>query len=415
MASLEKHYHALIGLDENWTVQNVDLDIMKNSVVIKLLFKGKKVVCPVCDDACSIADHAPERSWRHLDTMQFETILTARVPRSRCKKCGVKTVGVPWADKNGRFTLMFEAFVIKVLQACSSTSAAVELVKIDWKTANEIMKRAVAKGLLRRDTDELLHLGIDEKSFRKGHNYVSVLTDIDGSRVLDVVEGRKEENADELLQTLPKEQRDKVAAVAMDMWPAFINSAEKNLPEAEIVHDKFHVSKHLNEAVDKVRRSEHKALKEVYEKSPLTSSKYLWLSNPEDFREETQVKFAEVKKRAELTARAWSIKESFADFWHYVYPENARDFFDSWYGWAIRSRLDPIKKSAKMLKAHLDNLVTYCSHRITNAASEGFNSKIQSIKANARGLKVFASYRVRILFYCGKLDMQPLEEANTCH
>jgi len=218
-----------------------------------MVHRGDAVTCPECDAACGLADHGPERTWRHLDTMQFETVLRARTPRTKCQTCGVKTATVPWAGKHSRFTLLFEAFTIEVLQACGNVKNAATLLNLNWKSVHRIMERAVERGLACRELDSLQYAGIDEKSFRRGHSYVSILTDLTGHRVLEVVEGRTEEATDKLWENLTDKQKEQIEAVAVDRWPAFANSIETNVPQAEIVHDRFHISKHLNEAVDKVR------------------------------------------------------------------------------------------------------------------------------------------------------------------
>ena len=116
------------------------------------------MVCPESGAACSIEDHAAERSWRHLDAMQFQTILPAKVPRCSCETCGVNTIAAPWAEKHSRFTLLFEAFSIDVLQASQSIQSAALLLGIDWSTAQVIMKRAVSRGLERRSLDQVSHV-----------------------------------------------------------------------------------------------------------------------------------------------------------------------------------------------------------------------------------------------------------------
>jgi len=148
---------------------------------------------------------------------------------------------------------MFEAFTIEVLQACGNVKSAATLLSLNWKSVHRIMERAVERGLACRELDSLQYAGIDEKSFRRGHSYVSILTDLTGHRVLEVVEGRTEEATDKLWENLTDKQKEQIEAVAVDRWPAFANSIETNVPQAEIVHDRFHISKHLNEAVDKVR------------------------------------------------------------------------------------------------------------------------------------------------------------------
>jgi transposase len=133
----------------------------------------------------------------------------------------------------------------------------------------------------------------------------------------------------------------------------------------------------------------------------------LWLFNPENIHESRKEEFEALKNQELKTARAWAIKESFRWFWSYCYAGHARNFFKDWYSWASRSRLEPIIKAAKMIKKRLPNVLTYFKHRITNAMSEGYNSRIQSIKSNARGFKNFTNYRTRILFFCGKLELKP--------
>ena len=407
METTTEHYRLLLGLDDSWDVVRVDLSLEKRRVEISLEYVASGGTCPECKATGPIADHAAERRWRHLDTMQFETILIARTPRVQCKECGVKTMNVPWAEKHSRFTLMFEILAIEVIRACGNIKSAAGLLGLHWDAAHRIMERAVERGLSRRNTDSIEHVGIDEKSFRRGHNYISLMTDLDASRVLEVTEGRDEAAANQLWKSLSPENKRKIKAVAVDMWPAFLNSILKNTPKADIVHDRFHVSKYLNDAVDKVRRQEHKKLRKENGESPLTGSKQLWLFNPENFSDSQAFRFNDLKDLELKTSRAWAIKEQFNWFWGYTYSKNAKKHFRKWYGWATRSRLKPIVSVAKTLNRHLKNLLTYFRHRITNAKSEGFNSRIQSIKSAARGFRSFENYRTRILFYCGKLDLIP--------
>ena len=406
MDALRFHYRQLLGLDDSWKVSSVDLSTEDKRVSIGLTFVGKSVCCPECSSSCSMKDHAPERQWRHLDTMQFETVLTARVPRSNCAKCGVKTISIPWAGKHSRFTVLFEAFVIEVLLAASSVSKAASLVRLGWDGVHDIMRRAVKRGLQRRDTDEVTQVGIDEKSFGRGHDYVSLMTDLSKSRVLEVVEGRDEESAGKLWESLSKTQREKIEAVAIDMWKAFENSVRQHAPRAEIVHDKFHIAKHLNDVVDKVRRQENKVLRKDGD-DRLTGTKQLWLFASNNLQETRRQELDALKQQDLKTSRAWAIKEHFRWFWSYCYAGHANNFFKDWYAWASRSRLPPIIKVAKMIHSHLPNILTWFRHHITNATTEGFNSRIQAIKANARGFTNFQNYRTRILFFCGRLQLKP--------
>lgn len=408
--TLKDHYGMLLGLDSNWSVADVRLDTECRRVEVDLKHGGGRVTCPECRGACPLADHAPSRSWRHLDTMQFETVLTARVPRSRCAKCGVKTTAVPWAGRHSRLTLLFEAFAIEILGIAANVEAARKLLGLSWDGAQQIMERAVARGMARRDLGEVARVGLDEKRFLRSQSYLTALNDLDEGRVIEVVEGRTAEDAADLLGALPAEVARNIEAVAIDMWPAFIKAIREKLPGADIVFDRFHVSKHLNEAVDKVRRSEHKELSSRGV-TDLAGSKYAWLKAEGNLHETQRSVLEELCGKNPETSRAWAIKESFNSFWASRNAAFAETVFRDWYSWAIRSRLEPVKKVARMIKKHMYGLETYFEHWISNAASEGLNSRIQSIKSAARGFRSFANYRIRILFFCGKLDLMP----ETCH
>lgn len=404
---IEEHYGKLLGIESPWSISDVKLDMAGQRVDIAIEYTDDVGPCPECGVISPKHDDRAERTWRHLDTMQFATYLHCSLPRVRCKEHGAKTVNAPWAGKNSRFTLMFEAFAIRVLLAARSVEEARKLLGLNWHQVDAIKARAVERGLARRKASAIPYLGIDEKQFRSGHRYITSLVDLEGSRVLDVIEERTEEACKTLIdQALSAKQVSKVKAVALDMWPAYTNAVEALLEQADIVHDRFHISQHLNEAVDKVRRQENKELVKQGD-DRLKGTKFSWLSNEENLKDHAKERFSDLKCSELKVARAWAIKESFRDFWAYSVAGWAQRHFDNWYAWAIRSRLAPIKEKAKMLKKHLPNILTYFKHPISNAASEGMNSKIQTVKANARGYRSFTGFRNSILFYCGGLSMAP--------
>jgi len=404
---LEDHYGQLLGVKTPWDISSVDLKLEDHCVDIVIEYTDDQGACPECGTACPKHDSRKKRTWRHLDTMQFSTYLHCEIPRVRCKTHGVKTVAIPWAGKNSRFTLLFEAFAIRVLTAARSVEEARKLLGLNWHQVEAIKERAVQRGLARRKEAPICYLGIDEKQFRSGHRYVSNLYDLAGGRVLEVVEERTEQACNTLIeQALTPKQQAGVTAVALDMWKAYANAVEEKLPQAVIVHDKFHISQHLNKAVDQVRRQENKALIAQGD-GRLKGSKFSWLSNEENVKEKFVERFNTLKHSDLKVARAWAIKELFRDFWSYTYAGCAKRHFNRWYSWAIRSRLEPIKAKARMIKNHLPNILTYFKYPISNAVAEGLNSKIQTVKANARGYRSFSGFRNSILFYCGGLDMAP--------
>lgn len=397
-------YSQLMGVEAPWKVVSVDLLVKEKRVEIRVEC-GQEVWADEQGGRMHIHGYQ-ERTWRHLDTCQCQTLIIARVPRLKDEEGKTQLIPVPWAEKNSRFTEMFEAFAIRVLQAAANISEACKLLNVSWDQCDAMMKRAVERGMGRRQEESVKYVGLDEKSFLKGHQYVTVMTDIEGKRVMDVAFDRDTKACDQLWEKLTQQQRGQVEAVAMDMWEAYRKSTEAYVPDSCIVHDKFHISKHLNEGVDQVRRQEHRELMKEGD-DILKGSKYSWLKNPRNMTREESRDFQRLKKEALKVARAWGIKELFSEIWHKTTGEGMRRFFKKWYGWASRCQLAPLIKKARMIRDHLDRIITYAAHPITNAVAEGLNAKIQSLVTNARGFRTQESFRTRILFFCGNLDLTP--------
>lgn len=411
--TVEEHYGKLLQLPAPWEVRKVEEDLLGQRVAVWLRWPdGVKAPCPVCGERMPVYDRMEERAWRHLSVMQYRLELRCAVPRCRCEEHGVKTIKAPWAEPGSRFTLHFEAFAVRVIEACRSLSQAAALLDLHWDSVQRIIDAAVQRGVARRTTEGIRRVGLDEKSFLRGQSYVSLMTDLDGQRVLEVVPGRSIESCVKLWEALPREQRAQVAAAAMDMGAPFIIGTTQMVPHVDIVHDRFHVSKPLNEAVDKTRREESAKLAAKGDDT-LKRTRYLWLhgQTPEDQKEH----FEDLLETNLRTARAWAYKEQMVEFWLQSDAAAGSAFFAHWYHSVMRSKLPALKKVAKSLKAHLGGLLTYFKHRITNALTEGFNSKIQALKADARGFRRFDNYRTRILFFCGKLDLLPSLDSPTTH
>jgi transposase len=401
-------FQNLLELKEPWRVVAVELKDAEHSVEIEVEWPVScKVPCPECGRACAVYDHAGVRWWRHLDTMNRTTRICCRMPRSHCPEHGVKTMTAPWAGAGARFTVEFEAQTIDVLLLARSQSQAAQYLALSWHQVHAVQLAAVERGLRRRSLEDIKHVGLDEKSFGRGHHYGTVLSDLDHPRVLEVVEHREQASAERALDALSPAQRATIEAVALDMWPAFMGAAAVKVPQADLVHDRFHVVKHLNEAVDTVRKQEHAELSESSH-DWLTGRKYLFLKNPDDWKAEEKQCFQELRKKDLKVTKAWSVREIFQSFWLFSSKTAARAFFRQWLAKANACDLSPVTKVATMFQNHLAGLLNYITHQITNAVTEGFNSKIQMIKSCARGFRSFPNYRIAILFHCGKLDLHPL-------
>lgn len=405
-----EYHRKLLNLPPPWEVRSVDVDIETLSVTIDVFWPAQTFApCPECQQLGPVKD-SKKRMWRHLDTMQFKTFLRCDVPRVDCAEHGVLQVFLPWSDPKSRFTAMFEKVAAEILRSCKNQSQAAGLLRLSWKQVHRIQELSVAKALVLRKKEPIRHLGIDEKSFLKGHRYVTVLCDLDKKRVLDVAQGRDEAAAQKVLEGLSEGQKKAVEAVAMDMWEPFKTAVQKQIPKADVVHDRFHISGYLTRAVDSVRKGEHRDfLKQGVE--VLKGTKYLWLTNQCNWDAEQKSSYRELKGICLKVGRAFSMKEAFREFWTYVYQGPAEKFFDRWYFWATHSRLKPMIEVAKTLKRHLGNILTYFRHRISNSAAEGLNGKIQSLKADAHGFRNFENFRTAILFHCGGFKFNPLKMA----
>lgn len=231
-------YARILGITSPWLVRDVELDEESHTVVVHLKHSTGPLACPECGESCPGYDSQPRR-WRHLDTCQFQTILSADVPRCECPEHGVGQLRVPWAEEHGRFTALFESVAIDwMLEA--GRAATARRMRLSWAEADGIMKRAVARGLARRKQELYPLLGVDEKSFQKGHEYVTVVCDLEQKIVLYVGDERSQASLDGFYDSLTDAQRNAVEAVAMDMCQAYVASTTDKLPDgaSKIVFDK---------------------------------------------------------------------------------------------------------------------------------------------------------------------------------
>jgi transposase len=403
-------YQRLLGLESPWTVSRVELNVKEQRVDIWAGHpEGARWPCPDCGTTVALYDHAEERAWRHLDSCQFQTYLHARPPRVQCPTHGVRQVRLPWAEARSRFTTLFERLAIDVLLETDITGAT-RILRISWDEAWHIQERAVARGRKAKGVQgPPTQLGVDEKAAAKGHRYLTLVTDLERGTVEYVGDDRKQSSLDGYFLGLTDAQRAGIEAIALDMWEPFIQSIQTHVPEAasKMVFDRFHIMQHMGEAVDRVRRGEHRALRALGDET-LTSSKYLWLYGAENVPAHHEDRFLSLLKMDLKTARAWALKESLRHLWSYRRQGWAERHVSRWYFRATHSRLEPVIAAARMVKRHLPNILTYFRHPITNAVSEGLNSKIQTIKKRAYGFRNREHFKTAIFFHCGGLNLYPV-------
>lgn len=397
----------LLHIQQPWRVSLVEVDDDELTVTVHVrIDDGVDVHCPTCHAVVPRYDRR-RRTWRHLDTMEFSTFVTAEIPRVECPEHGVRQLSVPWAEDSSRYTVAFECFVIDWLKEASVNAVALQC-RLSWAAIAALMKRAVDRGLERRDLDPPVHLAVDETAFQKRHEYVTVVTDQQSGAVVHVADDRSIESLDTYFAELTPEECARIESVSMDMWPAYIRVVERYVPYARerICFDKFHIAKYLADAVDKVRRAEHRELRaEGFDW--LTGTKHRWLQNPATMSRALWRSFDELRRSTLKTARAWSLKECAMMLWHYSSRTWARKQWKKWITAALRSRLEPLRRVAATFRRHLDGIINAVVLKKTNATAESVNSRIQRLKYRACGYRNRQRFRTAIMFHCGKLNLYP--------
>jgi len=391
-----------LGLSKPWYVARNELDTVKRQLEIGIDFeRGGTFPCPECGRGGCKAYDTEERRWRHLNFFQFETVLSARVPRVDCGKCGKRPVQVPWARPGSGFTLLFEALLLTMVPHMPVAAAARLLGEHDtrlWRVIHHYVDQAVAM----RDDSAVTRVGIDETASRRGHNYISIFVDLDAPRVLFATEGKDASTVARFAEDLQAHGGDpaSIEEVCMDMSPAFIKGARESLPNAAVTFDKFHITKIIGEAVDKTRREERN------EHHELKGQRYALLRNPETMNDE-QLDFVAdllLRKTQLKTARAFHLKLVFQDF--YLQPRtHAEAYLKKWCGWATRSRVPAMIDAARTIRKHWHGVLRWFTSRITNGLLEGINSLIQAAKAKARGYRTSRNLIAMVHLIAGKLEL----------
>ena len=301
-----------------------------------------------------------------------------------------------------------ESVAINVLVQAATVTAAARILRISWDEAWGIMERAVARGQARKERAVPRYIGVDEKAFRKGHSYVTIVCDIEKASVEHAAQDRRSERLEPHFERFSRDQLAGIDGIATEMWAPYVAATVKGVPDAgsKIVFDRFHMMSHVGKAVDQVRPEEQWALHRTGN-TVLKKTRFLWLYSFENLPDRHLPRFEERMTMNLKVGRAWAIQESLRHLWDDRRAGWARRFFKKWYAWAIRSRLEPIKRLATTLRHRLAHIVTFCTHRITQGVAEGLNSKIMAIKRYACGFRNRRHFEIAILVHCGSLDLLP--------
>lgn len=395
----EQLFTAALGLSAPWHCTNIEFSKTMSRLDITIDFtRGAKFACPECEAAdCPVHDTA-QKQWRHLDFFQHTCYLHARVPRIQCDTCGVRLVDVPWSRRGSGFTLLFEGLVMMLVEQMPFAAVARQVAEHDTRLWR-IVEHYVNKARSQEDYSEVTTIGIDETSRRRGHNYVTIVADTKGKRVLFATKGKDKSTIKRFAADFANHGGNPkaVSNVCIDMSKAFINATEEYLPNAALTFDRFHVMKLANEALDKVRRED------VKEHEYLKKTRYLWLRRKENLREDQAESLKKLLQINVKTARAYNYVLDLRSFYE-MRTGYAEEYLRTWYRSAIHSHLESIRELAGTIKRHWDGVVRFHETQQTTGFMEGLNSIIQAAKRKARGYRNPDKLILIIYLIAGKLE-----------
>ena len=391
----------LLNFGDGWKIEDVEVLETKKELYLHICYTKPTAICPRTNEDSKIYDYGQERTIRHLDLFEYKTYLRFRLPRVINSSKEISSIKTSFSDERVSYTFLLENKVINVLQATGNQSKTAALFDLSFDIVHGIMQRAVSRGLMRRSLDGINEVCIDEKSYGQGHQYFSVLSDLNSDRLLEINDQRTTESANELIQkTFTEEQRQKIGFIAMDMWKPFMQAANESLPQAKIIHDKFHIVKYLNKGVDTVRKQESQVDNPIIKKT-----KYLFLKDKSKWSEAQSSTFEQINQINLNTSKAWHIKENFKELFNQNNANQCIKFFTDWYTNTLESEIKPMISVADTMLKHIDGVINAAIYQLTNARAESLNAKIQVVKSTARGFKNFTGYRTSLMFFLGRLDL----------
>ncbi len=399
-------YEQILGLSAPWFVSDVELDKSQSEVVVQVnIDKGTALVCPRCGRVCPGYD-SRERRWRHLDTCQFRTQVVAQVPRVQCPEHGCLTVSVPWAEQNSRYTLLFEAFVISWLRA-ASISAVSKQLRLSWTAIDNIMERAVRRGLANAPDRDTTRLAVDETAFRKGHDYVTIVSNAQG-QVLAVEDGRSSDSLGRFYDSLEKPRKQSIISISMDMSPAYQKATFAHIDKAhrKIAFDHFHVAQMLTRTLDATRkadmaRADHSMRQEIHR------SRYTWLRHRKSLEGQQIQQIRALSDALKDTGLVWYLKEKARDIWQGYRVKGARAAWQEWIHMARLTEVRALTSTANQIETKLFGILNAMRFRASNGLAEAINGQVRALKVRSRGFRSKERFKRAILFHYGGLPMAP--------
>ena len=374
----------LLGLQGLW-VRALEYQASKRRLVLDVVPRWRRGRCGRCGRKSRRNKDRSTRYWRQLDLFGTRTYLRYRIRRVICKRCGVVKEQVPWARWGGRFTVVFEQEVAWLGQRVD-LSAAAEYFRVSWRSVRGILQRVVEQHWDEQQRLEGLRMiGVDEISYRKHHRYLTVVVDHLTGRVVWAGKDRKVKSLLRFFRKLGPERAAALEAVSMDMWEPYWVVVRKKAPQAQVIFDRFHIVKHLNQAVDETRRLLVRTLSGQARRE-LKNTKFPLLKASQNRTEKDRRVLEEQVRANRPLYRAMLLRDDFMDLYTYQREGWATKFLEGWLRRALRSRLEPMKRVARMIREHFDGVVSWVRWKISNGRLEGMNNKIRLLSHRSYGL-----------------------------
>lgn len=399
---MSKELFALaLGINDPWFVGSVDFDAKNKVLTVLIDFKkGSRFAISDHDGEHPVHDTVT-KTYRHLNFFQHECQLQVRTPRVKLPDGAVRLVEPDFAGRLNGFTLLFEAFVLMLSREMPFSAVARIVGESDYKVL-AICEKYVDLACEQADYSMVTDLAIDETSRSKGHDYVTLGADADARRVIFVTEGKDAKTIKELAAHLEAHGcvPENITSASIDMSKAFISGVTNNLPNAHITFDKFHVISHANDAVTEMRRIEQKT------DTSLKGMRWTLLKDKSKLKPEAAAELDALVAKVNLkrTARAWVYKEQLREILERKQVNVVRSMLTHWCNCVMRSKVEPMKAVAKMVRSHLEGIVAWTQTRQTNGFLEAINGLFQAAKRRARGFKRITTIRTVIFLIAGKLD-----------
>ena len=369
--------------------------------------KNAKPVCSNCQCRGSTYDHMPnQRSFDFVPLWNIPVRFLYRMRRVNCKTCGVTVEQIPWAEGKHQSTNAFRLFLSQWAKHLSWKQTAKQF-HTSWDTVFRSVDWVVKYGLIHRCLKGITAIGVDEVSYTRGHNYMTLIYQInDGARrLLGVVRERRESSLQEWFDYFGPVRCAAITVVCSDMWPQYLRVIKRMLPHALNILDRFHIVKKLNEAVDETRRQEVKRLHDQGYDPILSKSRYCFLKRPENLTMGQRTRLNDLLAFELRSVRAYCLKEAFDVFWNYTSPRHAREYLKNWCNRTMRSRIEPLKKFVKTLRKHEELLMNYfeAKKRYSSGMVEGFNLKVGLTIRKAFGFRNFCHLQTALYHQLGDL------------